>query len=149
MATERSITPGRKAAPKNYRLPEELFGAVSALSDLFHAGTIIRVGEDAVSEQLIELGFLPATKKAAAMPTAETVTTKEAVATSLEDVRELLESMHARERVAEKQALKAAASGGASADPAPRAETQEREVGGKSKRAASSGGGKKAKFSDE
>ena len=55
----------------------------------------------------------------------------------------------ARERVAEKQALKAAASGGASADPAPRAETQEREVGGKSKRAASSGGGKKAKFSDE
>ena len=96
MATERSITPGRKAAPKNYRLPEELFVAVSAMSDLFHAGTIIRVGEDAVAEQLIELGFLPSTKKAAVMPTAETVTTKEAVAASLEDIRELLESMHSR-----------------------------------------------------
>jgi hypothetical protein len=98
MPTERSITPGRKALAKTYRLPEDLYLAAASLSDLFHAGTLTRVAEDAVSEQLIELGYLTATKKAAVFPQRDAITTDAAVLSSLEDIRELLEAMHGRLR---------------------------------------------------
>lgn len=98
MPRERSLTPGRKALARTYRLPDDLFVAASALADLFHVGMLTRVGEDAVAEQLIELGYLPATKKAAAMPTSATATTDAAVRAALDDIRELLEAMHGRLR---------------------------------------------------
>ncbi|MDP2345745.1 MAG: hypothetical protein Q8O67_32680 [Deltaproteobacteria bacterium] len=93
--SERSSTPSKRLAPRNYRFEADVFPAVLAVAELLHAGDRVRFAEDALVEAVYDLGLLNVAK-APLMPRATTLTSPLEVSNAIADVEALMNAMGGR-----------------------------------------------------